>query len=141
VRLVVAGDGTQRANTERLVETLGLADRVTFLGAVDDGTLLDLYAGALGVVYAPFDEDFGYVTLESFLARKPVITATDAGGPLEFVEDGVNGAIAAPEPEAVGAAFGRLHADRAHAAALGDAGFARASAVTWQGVIERLVGA
>ena len=36
VRLVVAGDGTQRANTERLVDTLGLADRVTFLGAVDD---------------------------------------------------------------------------------------------------------
>ena len=41
------------------------------------------------MVFAPFDEDFGYVTLESFLAHKPVITATDAGGPLEFVEDGV----------------------------------------------------
>jgi glycosyltransferase involved in cell wall biosynthesis len=141
VKLVIAGDGTQRANTERLVQALGLADRVTFLGAVDDGTLLDLYAGALGVVYAPFDEDFGYVTLEAFLARKPVITATDAGGPLEFVEDGVNGAVVAPEPESVGAAFGRLHADRRHAAALGDAGFARASAVTWHGVIDRLVGA
>ena len=81
LRLVIAGDGTQRANTERLVDSLGLGDRVTFLGAVDDRTLLDLYAGALGVVYAPFDEDFGYVTLEAFLARKPVITATDAGGP------------------------------------------------------------
>ena len=141
VRLVIAGDGTQRANTERLVESLGLGDRVTFLGAVDDRTLLDLYAGALGVVYAPFDEDFGYVTLEAFLARKPVITATDAGGPLEFVVDGVNGAIAEPEPEAVGAAFARLHADRAYAAALGDAGHARASEVTWHGVIDRLVGA
>jgi len=70
-----------------------------------------------------------------------VITATDAGGPLEFVEDGVNGAVVAPEPDAVGAAFGRLHADRRHAAALGDAGFARASTVTWHGVIDRLVGA
>ena len=141
LRLVIAGDGTQRANTERLVDSLGLGDRVTFLGAVDDRTLLDLYAGALGVVYAPFDEDFGYVTLEAFLARKPVITATDAGGPLEFVVDGVNGAIAEPEPEAVGAAFARLHADRAYAAGLGDAGHARASEVTWHGVIDRLVGA
>ena len=141
LRLVIAGDGTQRANTERLVDSLGLGDRVTFLGAVDDRTLLDLYAGALGVVYAPFDEDFGYVTLEAFLARKPVITATDAGGPLEFVVDGVNGAIADPEPEAVGAAFARLHADRAYAAGLGDAGHARASEVTWHGVIDRLVGA
>ncbi len=34
---------------------------------------------------SPFDEDYGYVTLESFLSHKPVITTTDAGGPLEFV--------------------------------------------------------
>ncbi len=81
------------------------------------------------------------MTLEAFLARKPVITATDAGGPLEFVVDGVNGAVVAPEPEAVGAAFARLHADRGYAAGLGEAGFARASEVTWHGVIDRLVGA
>ena len=56
---------------------------------------------------APFDEDFGYVTLEAFLARKPVITAADAGGPLEFVVDGVNGASCAPTPEAIGAAINR----------------------------------
>ena len=117
-----------------------IGDRVTFLGAVDDRTLLDLYAGALGVVYAPFDEDFGYVTLEAFLARKPVITATDAGGPLEFVVDGGNGAVVDPSPEAVGAAFARLHGDRAYAAALGDAGHTCAAAITWDGVIDRLVG-
>ena len=116
----------------------------------DDSILGDQVASAvtkmesdpeLGVVYAPFDEDFGYVTLEAFLARKPVITATDAGGPLEFVVDGENGAVVDPTPEAVGAAFARLHADRAGAAALGDAGHARAAAVTWDGVIDRLVGA
>ena len=62
---------------------------------------IELYAGALAVVFAPFDEDFGYVTLESFLARKPVITAIDAGGPLEFVEDGVNGAVCEPTAAAI----------------------------------------
>ncbi|HEY8550152.1 MAG TPA: glycosyltransferase family 4 protein [Vicinamibacterales bacterium] len=140
VRLVVAGEGTQRANTERVAHEIGVADRVSFLGAVDDETLLDLYAGALAVVYAPFDEDFGYVTLEAFLARKPVITAMDSGGPLEFVDDGVNGAVCRPTPEAIGAVIDYLHANRAYASSLGDAGYERARTVTWDGVIEKLVG-
>jgi glycosyltransferase involved in cell wall biosynthesis len=140
VRLVIAGDGTQRANTERLARECGVADRVTFLGAVDDETLLDLYAGALAVIYAPFDEDFGYVTLEAFLARKPVVTAMDAGGPLEFVEDGVNGAVCRPDPSAIAEVIDYFHAHRSYAASLGDAGYERARTVTWDGVIEKLVG-
>src|SRR5215212_9682790 len=70
IRLVIAGDGTQRQNAERAAEQAGVADRVTFLGSVDDEALIGLYAGALAVMYPPFDEDFGYVTLEAFLARK-----------------------------------------------------------------------
>ena len=50
----------------------GVADRVTFLGTVGDDDLIGLYARRAGGVYPPFDEDFGYVTLEAFLARKPV---------------------------------------------------------------------
>ncbi len=105
VRLLVAGDGTQRANVERLAQTRGVADRVRFLGAVGDEDLIALYAGALAVAYPPFDEDFGYVTLEAFLARKPVITCTDSGGPNEFVVDGVNGYVCAPSAEAMAAAI------------------------------------
>jgi glycosyltransferase involved in cell wall biosynthesis len=140
IRLLLAGEGTQRANLEALAERLGVADRVHFLDAVADEALIELYAGALAVVYAPFDEDFGYVTLESFLARKPVITAVDSGGPLEFVVDGVNGAIVPPQPEAVANAINGYAANRGRAAAHGDAGYARASLVTWNGVIEKLVG-
>ena len=140
IRLLLAGEGTQRANLEALAERLGVADRVHFLDAVPDEALVELYAGALAVVYAPFDEDFGYVTLESFLARKPVITAVDSGGPLEFVVDSVNGAIVPPQPEAVANAINGYAANRGRAAAHGDAGYARASLVTWNGVIEKLVG-
>ena len=62
--------------SRRLVEELGVADRVHFAGRGRATTnSLALYAGALGVVFAPFDEDYGYVTLEAFLARKPVVTA------------------------------------------------------------------
>jgi glycosyltransferase involved in cell wall biosynthesis len=141
VRLVVAGDGTQRANTERLAGDLGVADRVTFLGAVDDEQILTLYRDALAVVYAPFDEDFGYVTLEAFLARRPVITATDSGGPLEFVVDGESGAICDPAPDAIASAVAAYAADRGRAAAHGEAGQAVARGVTWDGVVERLIAA
>lgn len=140
LRLVVVGDGTQRAAVEALAEDLGVADRIAFLGSVDDERILELYAGALAVVFTPFDEDLGYVTLEAFLAAKPVVTTTDAGGPLEFVEHGVNGAVTDPTPEAVAEAINRLAANRRAAAALGEAGRARALGITWDGVIERLVG-
>jgi glycosyltransferase involved in cell wall biosynthesis len=115
-------------------------DRVTFLGSVRDDTLIELYAGALAVVYPPYDEDFGYVTLEAFLARKPVVTCTDSGGPNEFVVDGVNGYVCEPSAPALADALGRLAADRGRAAALGDAGREVARRITWDGVIDTLIG-
>jgi glycosyltransferase involved in cell wall biosynthesis len=139
VRLIVAGDGTQRENVERLAQTSGVDSRVQFLGTVDDEALIELYRGALAVLYPPYDEDFGYVTLEAFLARRPVITATDSGGPNEFVVDDVNGFVCEPEPRAFADAINRLAGDRRRAAAMGDAGHARATEVTWDGVIEKLI--
>jgi len=140
-RLVVAGDGTARAALETLIAELGLQDRVSLLGRVTDDALLDLYAGALGVLFVPYDEDYGYVTLEAFLACKPVITAADSGGTLEFVTDGTNGYVTDPTAESLGAAIGRLADAPDHAAHLGDAGHAVAARITWHGVVERLVGA
>jgi glycosyltransferase involved in cell wall biosynthesis len=65
----------------------------------------------------------------------------DSGGPLEFVEDGVNGRVCAAAPEAVANAIGGYASDRALAAAHGERGHARASTITWSGVIERLIDA
>jgi glycosyltransferase involved in cell wall biosynthesis len=140
LRLVVAGDGTQRTNVERVAAEAGVADRVTFLGSVKDDQLIELYAHALAVVYPPFDEDFGYVTLEAFLAGKPVITCTDSGGPLEFVRTDVNGWICDPHPAALADAFAAAAADRTRTAAFGSRGYDLARTITWDGVIERLVG-
>mgnify|MGYP001160986700 FL=1 len=141
IRLVIVGDGSNRPKLEERVEALGISDRVDFAGWVSDDTLIELYAGALGVVYVPYDEDYGYVTLESFLARRPILTTEDAGGPLEFVEDGVNGTVCMPEPSAIADAISKLAADRSNAARLGEAGYARAQQISWDGVVERLVGA
>lgn len=139
VRLIVAGEGTHREEVERETEALGLSSRVQFLGSVDDDALIELYANALGVVFAPYDEDYGYVTLEAFLAARPVVTAHDSGGPLEFVVDGVNGFVCDPQPEALGAAIQALASDRRRARQLGEAGLQRARGITWDSVIEHLV--
>ncbi len=140
LRLVVAGDGGERPALEARAEALGVADRVSFLGPVDDDRIVELYAGALAVGFPPYDEDYGYVTLEAFLAARPVVTTTDAGGPLEFVEDGVNGRVVEPDARAMGEAFASLDANRRRASEMGEAGRARALAITWDGVVERLVG-
>jgi glycosyltransferase involved in cell wall biosynthesis len=140
VHLVVVGDGSQRMELEREAAALDLVHRVTFTGSLWGEPVADLYAGALGVVYAPFDEDYGYVTLESFLAGKPMITTTDAGGPLEFVRDGVNGFVCEPASASLAAAIDRLDTDRALAERLGGAGRELAQTITWNGVIEQLLG-
>ena len=139
LRLVIVGEGPLRADLEALASSLGVQDRVTFTGPVDEHPLVDLYAEALAVVFPPYDEDYGYITLEGFLAKKPVVTTTDSGGPLEFVEDGVTGLVAEPDPQALAAALDRLSSDRALAARLGGAGFERVRGISWDTVIERLV--
>jgi glycosyltransferase involved in cell wall biosynthesis len=138
-RLVIVGDGPLRRPLEETAAAESVADRVTFTGGIDEAALVDLYAGACAVVFPPYDEDYGYITLEAFLARKPVITTSDAGGPLEFVDDGVTGLVAAPDADSLGAAMSKLAQDRRLARSLGDAGYERARAITWDGVVERLV--
>jgi glycosyltransferase involved in cell wall biosynthesis len=139
IRLVVAGDGTQRANVERVAAAAGVADRVAFLGSIGDEQLLELYRDTLAVLYPPYDEDFGYVTLEAFLSKKPVVTASDSGGPNEFVVDGINGFVRPPDADAFAEAINALARDRRRTAAMGDAGYERARSVTWNGVIEKLL--
>ncbi|MGH2684245.1 MAG: glycosyltransferase family 4 protein [Actinomycetota bacterium] len=141
VRLVLVGAGSDRPKLERLVEERKLADRVALEGPVSDRTLLDLYRRSLGVYYGPYDEDYGYVTLEGMAARKPVVTLSDSGGPLELVRTGENGLIAAPKPKAIAAALDALAADRPAASAMGEAGheLLLQAVPAWPEVVERLL--
>jgi len=88
-----------------------LWNRVEFLGRVTDDELLQLYANCFAVYYAPFDEDYGFVTLEALASGKPVITANDSGGVLEFVRDEENGLVVESSEQAMGQAFSRLWSD------------------------------
>lgn len=136
VRAVIAGQGPLRADLEAAAASL----RVDLPGFVTDDELIERYARALAVVYAPFDEDYGYVTLQAFLAAKPVITAKDSGGVLEWVDDGVTGIVTDGSAAAIGAAVDRLAGDRDLARRMGEAGRARVADLAWGPVVDRLLG-
>ena len=139
VRAVLAGRGSLDGALRARLGELGLTDRVDLPGFVTDEALIELFAGALAVVYAPFDEDYGYVTLQAFLAGKPVITAADSGGVLEWVEDGVTGLVTDGSPEQLGAAIDALAGDPDLARALGEAGRARVADLAWAPVVAELL--
>ena len=78
----------------RLVETLGIADRVHFLGFRDDvAALMHVVDIVAHTSTAP--EPFGRVVVEGMLAGRPVV-ASRAGGVLEIIEDGVTGRLVEP---------------------------------------------
>jgi glycosyltransferase involved in cell wall biosynthesis len=101
-----------------------LTDRVEFCGRVSDDELLHLYSEALAVYYAPHDEDYGYVTLEAMASGKPVVTAKDSGGVLEFIVHERNGLVAEPDIHSISAAMNRLVENPDFATELGQAGSA-----------------
>jgi glycosyltransferase involved in cell wall biosynthesis len=131
VDVVIAGEGPDRKRLESLAN-----GRVRFIGRVSPDELADLYARCRAVFYAPVDEDFGMVPFEAFLAAKPVVTTTDAGGPLDVVRDGETGRVVEPTVEAVAAA---LAIGEEEARAWGRAGRAIAEQVTWEHAIDRLL--
>ena len=138
-RLVVAGSGTLEGELRALVRRLSVADRAELTGFVSDEDLVRRYAEALAVMYTPFDEDYGYVTLQAFFAAKPVITTKDAGGVLEWVEDGVTGLVTDGTPAALGEAADRLAGDRDLARRMGEAGRERVRGLRWDTVVEQLL--
>jgi glycosyltransferase involved in cell wall biosynthesis len=142
VRLILVGAGPEKENLEKQIANLGLDDRVELRERIPDEELIDLYRNALGVYFGPFDEDYGYITIEGMAAARPVIVTTDAGGPLEFVRPGETGLTVEPEPTAIAAAFDALFADRARAKEMGDAGraFFAEHVPDWAGVVARLLG-
>jgi glycosyltransferase involved in cell wall biosynthesis len=139
LEVVIAGDGPDRERLERLAQDRGLDGRARFTGRITESELADLYARCLAVYYAPVDEDYGMVPLEAFLSEKPVLTTTDAGGPLEIVSDGSTGIVVTPDAAEIARALGWLREHRDEAATYGRAGKAIASEVTWDRAIERLL--
>jgi glycosyltransferase involved in cell wall biosynthesis len=138
-RLKIAGAGPLAEELRKQIVGLGVEDRVELLGFVSAEELLGLYAGARGALYVPLNEDYGYVTVESFLSRKPVVTTRDGGGTLEFVTQEETGLVAEATPESLADAVDRLWSlPESRLRDMGEAGWQRVKDISWDGVIDRL---
>ena len=139
LRCVIVGDGPDRGRLEQVAERHGLDGRARFTGRIDEQELAGLYARCLVVYYAPVDEDFGMVPYEAFLSEKPVLTTTDAGGPLEVVADRRTGLVCEPRAAALAEACSWLRSHVDDAKAWGKAGKELARRVSWDETISRLL--
>jgi glycosyltransferase involved in cell wall biosynthesis len=137
---LIVGEGPQRAQLQQKASTLGIADRVAFLGEVDDDELAALYH-ACDVFVLPSvtrQEAFGVVQIEAMTHGKPVIS-TDLGTGTAWVnQHGVTGLVVPPaDPLALRVAIDTLLAEPLTRDAMGAAGARRARSVF---NVERMTG-
>lgn len=92
-RLVIVGDGPQEAPLKSLAAELGVTDKVSFVGHVDESTKYDLLHASDVFVTTTQHEGFGLVFLEGMACGLPVV-CYDEGGHTDFLEHGANAMIA-----------------------------------------------
>jgi glycosyltransferase involved in cell wall biosynthesis len=138
IRAVIAGEGDESDRLRTLVSDLNLAGRVSLPGRLSDDEVVDHMARCRAVCFPPLHEDYGFVTVEAFASRKPVITCRDSGGPAELVADGTSGLVCDATPPALAAALRRVTDDAALAKQLGDAGCARGAELNWPDTVRQL---
>ncbi len=142
-RLTVVGEGPMRQEWEALSRELGLADRVDFMGEIDDADLPAYYRRA-DVFVLPANaraEGFGLVLVEAMASGLPCITTELGTGTSWVVQDGATGLVVPPrDPAAMAAAVNRLVGDADLRRRFGQAGQERAQReFSYQVMAERVM--
>ena len=145
VKLIVAGKAETKESADAIEATIrkrGLGDRVKFMDRfISEDEKVELLSRALACAYIPYDEDsYGYVTLEAFLSKKPVLTCLDSGGIHELAKDNVTGRVVPANAKSLAEAIEELYHDKAFARRMGEAGheLAQKLDINWDRVIRTL---
>jgi glycosyltransferase involved in cell wall biosynthesis len=129
--LAIAGTGDYRAQLEGLVNSLGLTDRVQFLGFISEDAKVHLLRRAWASTLASPKEGWGISNLEAAACATPVIAA-NSPGIRESVVDGETGFLVPPDdPAAMAAAMRGIVESRDLVNVLGAAGRRFAQNFTW----------
>jgi glycosyltransferase involved in cell wall biosynthesis len=91
-KLVLAGVAAPDQESRELISTLGLANRVQYIGPQDRRALADTYRGASAFVLSSNEEGQGIVVVEAMASGLPVV-ATSCVGPSELITDGIEGLL------------------------------------------------
>jgi glycosyltransferase involved in cell wall biosynthesis len=132
IHLDIVGQGEAKASCECLAETLGVSDKITFHGFVDDADLEELYANAHvfvlpSIVDSKGDtEGLGVVLVEALSFKTPVV-ACNVGGISDVIIDGKTGLLVAEKsPDAIASAVVKILSDKDLATSLVDEGLQHA---------------
>jgi phenylacetate-CoA ligase len=93
--LVICGGDHMDGHLQRLAVTLGISERVRFMGEVPRSRIVGLMRDCLFQVHPSRNEAFGMAVLEGLACGKAVL-ATRSGGPEDLIEDGVSGVLVQP---------------------------------------------
>jgi glycogen synthase len=139
IGLVIGGDGAARFELLAKVQAMGLGDRVVLPGKLSRGQVTWAMGHARTFVLPSRVEPFGIVVLEAMSAGLPVVVSIH-GGATEIVRDGVDGLVVDPfDPQAIGAALGRVLDDTPERRRLTESGHARVEDYGWGDITERYV--
>ena len=122
-RLLIAGDGPEKASLQRLMNELGLSAQVFLLGHLPRAAVEQHFAAAwVQVVPSQFAEAFGLVAVEAMM-RGTAVVASASDGLMEIVQDDQTGLLVPPgDADALAEALLRLVGDRELAEQMGRAG-------------------
>lgn len=139
---IIAGTGGQKENYEKLIKSLKLENKVKLIGHISDEEKEAFYARSLGVFFAPYDEDYGYITLEAMLSSKPMITCVDSGGPLEFVLNDETGFILEANPKEIAKKLDWLYLNKDLAKEMGNKALKhyKSKNISWANVVNKILG-
>ncbi len=136
VKLKIVGTGPEEEKLKKMAEN---DHRIEFLGFVGEDELVELYSDSLAVLFVPFDEDYGLITIEGMMSKKPIITAKDSGGSLEFVKDSETGYIVEPEPQKIAEKINYLIENPDIARKMGNTAYQSIKGITWKNFASHLV--
>lgn len=134
----IAGDGPELEGLAARVETLGLGDRVRFLGWVED--VRAVWTASHAAVFASHQEAFSYAVLEAMACARPVIVTAGTGCE-ELVRGGAGLVVPAGDVPALAAAMRAILREPARAAAIGRRAKDASMAYTDSAMVERTLAA
>lgn len=136
IKLLIAGTGPQ---SEELMKLAKNDTRIQFLGFISDDEAEKYYSNSLVIPYFPYEEDYGLITIEAMMHKKPVITTLDSGGPTEFVINGVTGFVTKFNEVEIARKIDYFAQNPSEAKKMGENGYYKVKDITWNGVVKALL--
>lgn len=137
-KLLIIGDGSERANLENLSKQLGLKKNIQFLGQTENNKIPEYLSTADCFVLPSISEGFGIVILEAMAARVPVI-ATKVGGILDIIENNKTGILVESEnSKEISEALLKLYSQPETANQLADNALHGLNKYNWKSIAEKV---